>query len=73
MTTKRLTFNDGEPKLVITVVGHSDVFRFAWAMQHLQCDFADVGFRVYDGLKRRMGAKRFRQLEEHFTGRKPLA
>ena len=70
-TSKRVTFNEhGEPKVVITIEGWSDTVRFGWAIQHLQCDFADVGRRIYGSLRKRLGAKRWRELELHYTGRK---
>jgi hypothetical protein len=58
--------------VVITLEGHHDVFRFAWAMRHLQCEFSAVGGKIMDGLKRKLGAERYNQLEDHFTGRVPL-
>lgn len=68
-TEKRVTFNDhGEPQVVITITGWDDAFRFAWAMGHLQCDFADVARRVGGSLRRRIGAAEFRRMHEHFTG-----
>lgn len=73
-TEKRVTFNDfGEPKVVITITGWDDAFRFAWAMGHLQCDYADVARRIGGSLRRRIGAKEFRRLHEHFTGNRTIA
>lgn len=70
---KRVIFNAAdEPVLTVTVTGHHDVFRFAWAMAHLQCDFSDVGRRIAGSLKRHMGVERFREIHEHFTSNKTL-
>lgn len=70
---KRVSFNDrDEPTVVITITGWSDVIRFSWALQHLQCDFVDLGRRIDGSLRRRLGAKRWRELLDHFTGRRPL-
>lgn len=69
--SKRVTFNDhGEPKVVITVEGWSDAVRLAWALQHLQVEFGELGRRIYGSLRKRLGAKRWREYEAHFTGRK---
>lgn len=70
---KRVTFDgEGQPKVVITVTGWHDVFRFSWAMAHLQCDFADVARRIGGTLKRRIGAARFQAMNAHFTGNESL-
>lgn len=67
-TSKRVTFNEyGEPKVVVTIEGWHDAFRFAWALAHLQCDFADVGRRIGGSLRRRLGAKQFREFHARFT------
>lgn len=70
---KRVTFNEhGDPHVVITIDGWSDVVRFGWAIQHLQCDFSAVGRRIFDSLRRKVGASRWREIEAHFTGRRTL-
>ena len=73
-TEKRVTFTEhGEPVVTIRITGYHDAFRFAWAMAHLQCDFADVGRRIGGSLRRRLGAKQFRAMHEHFTSSTPLS
>lgn len=73
-TEKRVTFNDhGEPIVVVTITGWHDAFRFAWALAHLQCDFADLGRRIGGSLKRRIGAKAFRSQHAYFTGNEQIA
>lgn len=71
---KRVTFNQhGDPRVVITIEGWSDVVRFGWAIQHLQCEFSALGRRMYDSLRRKVGTKRWREIEMHYTGRRTLA
>ncbi len=71
---KRVTFTEfGEPVVNIKITGFDDAFRFAWAMGHLQCDFSDVGRRIGGSLRRHIGAKRFRELHEHYTSNRTLA
>jgi hypothetical protein len=67
-TEKRVTFNDrDEPVVVITITGWHDAFRFAWALGHLQVEFADLGRRIGGSLRRRLGAAEFRRLHRTFT------
>lgn len=73
-TDKRVTFNEhGEPVVTLTITGWHDAFRFAWAISHLQCDFADVGRRIAGSLRRRIGAKAFADYQERFTSNRALA
>lgn len=73
-TEKRVTFNEhGEPTVVITIKGWDDAFRFAWAMAHLQCDFSDVGRRIAGSLRRKLGAARFAEWQQRFTGKRTLS
>jgi hypothetical protein len=66
--SKRVTWNEhDEPTVTIVIEGWSDAFRFAWAMGHLQCDFADVARRIGGSLKRRVGAAEFARFHAHFT------
>ena len=70
---KRVTFTEhGDPVVTVKIVGYSDAFRFAWALAHLQCDFAGVGERIGASLRRRLGAARFRALHLQFTGNENL-
>lgn len=72
-TEKKVTFNaHGEPTVVVTITGWHDAFRFAWALGHLQVEFADMGRRIGGSLKRRLGAKGFTALNKHFTGNESL-
>ncbi len=67
-TSKRVTFDEyNQPHVIITIVGWDDAFRFAWALGHLQTDFADLGRRVGGSLRRRIGAEQFRTLHQRFT------
>lgn len=69
-TEKRVTFNEeGAPVVTLTITGWHDAFRFAWAMSHLQCDFSDVGRRIGGSLRRNLGAARFKDMNQHFTGK----
>lgn len=68
-TEERVTFTEaGEPVVTVRIYGYYDAFRFAWALAHLQCDFAGVGRRIGMSLSRRLGEKEFRALHKHFTG-----
>lgn len=70
---KMVTFDgDGQPKVVVTVTGWSDVFRFSWALAHLQCEFADMARRIGGSLRSRIGAAEFRAMNRHFTGDESL-
>ena len=52
-TRKRMSRNEhGEPVLVITVEGHSDIYRLARGMETLQVEFCDLGRRILAGLDR---------------------
>ena len=67
-TEKRVSWtSDGQPRVVITIEGWHDAFRFAWAMSHLQCEFADVARRIGGTLRRHVGPQRFNELHAHFT------
>lgn len=73
-TEKIVTFTEhGEPVVTIRITGWDDAFRFAWAMGHLQCDYADVARRIAGSLRRRLGAKAFREMNERFTSSRSLA
>ena len=59
---------DGDPTVTVTVTGSHDVLRFTYAMSHLQCEFADVARKIGGTLKRRWGAKTFRDLHKRLVG-----
>lgn len=81
MSTKHsLRFRDDmngdriEPVLTIRVEGSSDVFRLAEVLRRAQCDFAEHGTSIQNGLRRKWGADRhdtfFRRLTGHtYRGR----
>jgi hypothetical protein len=64
-----LRWNDhGEPSFTLTAEGWDDVYRFAFNLVHDQCEFADVGFKVVDRLRRKVGRERWRRFMAHFHG-----
>ena len=69
MIEKRLSSNKrGDAELVIRVTGISDIYRLAYHLTSGQCEFAAVGRRVQDGLRRRMGAHRYKQMLRFYHG-----
>lgn len=67
-----MTWNEhGDPKVTITIVGHSDMYRFAYNMQRLQSDHAAIGFSLMAKMKRRWGAAKFARLERSMHGDTP--
>ncbi len=68
---KRVTFNDaGDPHVVITIDGYSDVIRFTERMLEWQCEFADYGRRIRLSITKRLGAAEARRYVDHFLGRR---
>jgi hypothetical protein len=73
-TEKRVTFDaEGQPVVTLTISGWHDVFRFAWAMGHLQCESADTARRIGGSLRRKLGAERFGEMNQRFTGKTTYA
>lgn len=67
---KKVTFNAyGEPKVVITLQGWSDVLRFTDRMFGWQCEFGDTARRIHLSIRKRLGAKEHRRVNDHFLGR----
>lgn len=68
---KRVTFNDaGDPHVVITLDGYSDVIRFTENMLSQQCEFADCARRIRMSITKRLGAEKSRDYINHFLGRR---
>ena len=68
---KRVTFNDaGDPHVVITLDGYSDVIRFTENMLSQQCEFADCARRIRRSIEKRLGAAEMRRYVAHFLGRR---
>jgi hypothetical protein len=66
---KRVTWNEhGDPILTITAAGHSDVYRLACHLKRGQCEFADLGRRIQDALRKRWGSEKYKALESHYWG-----
>ena len=57
-----------EPVYTITVEGWHDAFRFADHLQRGQCEFADIGFRLERRMKKRTGAKAWKNFRSRFYG-----
>lgn len=65
MITKRLSENEyGDPKLVVTVTGTIDVYRFARFLEHGQVEFARIGRSSLRSLGKKIGRARFRAIVE---------
>lgn len=65
---KRVTWSEsGEPTVTITMTGWDDAFRFAWALAHLQCEFADLGRRIGGSLRRKIGGKAFQERQRPYV------
>ena len=58
----------GDPKVTITIEGHTDMYRFAYNMQRLQSDHAAIGFGLMRKMKRKWGAKKFDRLDRFMHG-----
>lgn len=68
---KRVTFNEyGEPTVVITLRGWSDVVRFTDRMFSWQCEFGDLARRIHLSLRKRLGAKQYRVVVDHYLGKR---
>lgn len=66
---KRVTWTEaGDPVLTIRAVGHSDVYRLACHLELGQSEFAAVGRRTIDSLRRRWGARKLAALEHFYWG-----
>lgn len=52
----------GDPQLTIVVTGSDDVYRIADHLTRGQCEFADIGFRVQRGLRRKWGSRAYRRM-----------
>lgn len=65
---KRSTTKGGDPRLVVTVEGTHDVYRFADHLRHGQCEFADVGHDTVRYLKRKLGRGGFGWLQRYMHG-----
>lgn len=60
---------DGDLTLTITVVGVTDIARFAFGcLLPAQCEFSATGRKVMRGLRRALGTARFRELDQWLAG-----
>jgi hypothetical protein len=65
----RVTWNEyGDPKVTVTIEGHTDLYRFAYNMERLQSDHAQIGFALMRKMRRRWGARKFAALERSMHG-----
>lgn len=60
-------------RLVITVEGWFDIVRLLLNLTKHQSEFAKVGFRGLASVKRRWGAKQFKEQIRALTGQEPPA
>lgn len=59
---------DETPELAVNVIGATDVFRFAFAMCHLQVEFMETGARILRDLRSHMGKKAFDGIDRQLAG-----
>lgn len=65
----RIHWNEhGEPRVRIEIQGVQDLHRFAYNMEHDQCEFADIGRRINAGIKRKFGRDRWRRFIRFMHG-----
>lgn len=65
---RRTTTKGGDPRLIVTVTGAHDVYRFADHLKRGQCEFADVGMDTMRYLKRKMGKAGFDWIYRYMHG-----
>jgi len=70
MSLEKRLYRDefNEPVLVVRVRGIHDVYRFAWHLQFGQCEFAAIGRRAHESLRRFLGARGWKALKAYFGG-----
>lgn len=58
----------GEPVVTITLVGGSDIHRFAYNLLRQQVEFARMGRQILKGQRRRMGRKAWVEMWRMYHG-----
>lgn len=69
-TWTRTRNEHGDPVLTITIVGWHDIFRLCWNLLHAQVEFSAESRKVFQWMRRSLGAKRYDEFDRSMTGGK---